>query len=131
MLGLGRSEAAFYSARYSLVLATEDELPENIGVAWRTLGLVSERLGKPLTIREKRDDEPSEYDSETCFSKSEKILAEAGMDGERARTLREWARYKIKLNDWERGLAMWKEARDIFARLGAHMEVDRMADEPI
>ena len=130
MLGLGRYEEAYYSARQSLVLAEEHELPENTGIAWRTLGLISDRISKAVLIPEKGKDRFVEYDSDACFSKSEKILAKAGLDGERARTLVEWARYKIKSNDRERGLEMWKEAREIFTRLGAQIEVDRMADEP-
>jgi hypothetical protein len=130
LLGLGRLEEAFYSARQSLVLAVEDELPENIGMAWRTLGLISDRMSKPLPIHEKGNDHAIEYDAETCFSMSNKILLEAQIEGERARTLREWARYRIRCGDNARGPELWKESRDIFARLGAQKEVERMAEMP-
>jgi hypothetical protein len=41
--------------------------------------------------------------------------------------LREWAKYEISQGDKDTGLNMWQEARDIFAKLGAQMEVERMA----
>jgi hypothetical protein len=131
MLGLRRYEEAYYSARQSLALAEEHELPENIGIAWRTLGMISDKMGQSLQIPERGKDRAKEYDSDACFGKSEKILAEAGLDGERARTLREWAKHKFKSDDRERGVEMWKEARGIFTRLGAKIEVERMADEPM
>jgi class 3 adenylate cyclase/predicted ATPase len=130
MLGLERHEEAYYSARQSLALAEEHELPENIGIAWRTLGIIADRMGRSLRIPKRGNDYAPEYDSDTCFSKSEKILAEAGLDVDRARTLREWAKHKFRLNDRERGLELWKEAREIFTRLGAQLEVDRMVEEP-
>jgi hypothetical protein len=33
--------------------------------------------------------------------------------------------------DEVRGAAMWQEARDIFARLGAELEVERMGNQPV
>jgi tetratricopeptide (TPR) repeat protein len=39
LLGLGKYEEAFYSARQALVLAEEDRSPEYIG-GWRMLGLI-------------------------------------------------------------------------------------------
>jgi hypothetical protein len=57
-----------------------------------------------------------------------RIFAEAGIEGERAQTLRAWARYELEHGDRVRGSAMWAEARDLFARLGAQPEVERMAN---
>jgi len=53
-------------------------------------------------------------------------LTEAGLDGERARTLREWARYELQSGDKDKGNTLWAEARDIFEKLGALLEVERM-----
>ena len=50
------------------------------------------------------------------------------MDGERARTLREWARYEHEHGDAAHGEQMWQEARRLFAQLGAELEVTRMAE---
>jgi hypothetical protein len=40
------------------------------------------------------------------------------MEGERARTLRAWARYEMEHGDSERGAEMLEEARRIRGRLG-------------
>lgn len=67
-----------------------------------------------------------EYDAETCFSKSVQVLGEAEIDAEKARTLREWARYELQRGNKEIGEQKWNEARDIFAKLGAQLEVEQM-----
>jgi hypothetical protein len=72
----------------------------------------------------------SDYDAEACFRKSIQILTSAEIESERARTLREWARHELKRGNKETGEKMWSEAREIFAKLGAQMEVDRMKDLP-
>jgi class 3 adenylate cyclase/predicted ATPase len=130
LLGLGKLEEAFYSARQSLVLSVEDELPENIGMAWRTLGLISARMGTPLTLQEKRDSQETPFDTEACFAKSNQVLLEAEIEGERARTLREWAKYKFQSGDRDGSEALWNESREIFTKLGAQKEVERMNETP-
>jgi len=131
LLGLERFEEAFYSARQALVLAEEDKTPETIGVAWRTLGMISGQMGKPVRFSDWETHQPNDYDPETCFQNSLKIFSDPENDMEhRARTLREWARYKLKNGDKVNGEKMWQEARDIFVTLGAHMEVERMQTLP-
>jgi predicted ATPase len=130
LIGLGKYEEAFYSARQALVLAEEDKTPENIGMAWRTLGMVSDKLGEAVRFSDWETHLKTDHDVVTCFSKSVQILTEANIDMERARTLREWARYELRKGDKEKGAAMWQEARDIFANIGAQLEVDRMKELP-
>lgn len=131
LLGLGRFEEAFYSARQALVLAEEDKTPETIGVAWRTLGMISGQMGKPVRFSDWETHQANDYDPETCFQNSLKIFSDPENDMEhRARTLREWARHKLKNGDVVNGEKMWQEARDIFVTLGAHMEVERMKTLP-
>ncbi|HJS19958.1 MAG TPA: adenylate/guanylate cyclase domain-containing protein [Anaerolineales bacterium] len=130
LLGLDSYDTAYYSARQALALGQEDRVPENIGAAWRVLGMVSERMGTPVHLRQSGLGEPIEYEPQDCFSKSADIFAEAEMEGERARTLREWAKYELRRNNKERGTELWQEARLIFEKLGAHMEVERMAEMP-
>lgn len=130
LIGLGRYEEAFYSARQALVLAEEDKMPENMGMAWRTLGMVADKLGKAVRFSDWETHQKGEYDAEACFSKSVQILTEAEIDMERARTLREWARYEIRRGNQEKGHKMWQEARDIFTNIGAQMEVERMSEPP-
>lgn len=52
------------------------------------------------------------------------------MEGERARTLCEWAIYALEQGDTARSEAMWREARSIFEKIGAQVEAARMEDRP-
>lgn len=130
LLGLGRYKKALYSAKQALALAEEDKTPEYIGLAWRTLGMVSEKLGKPIRLKDRNTRKFIEYDAEACFAKSETIFAEAEIDMERARTLREWAKSLFRAGNQEQAEKVWQESREIFNKLGADMEVQRMADPP-
>ena len=130
MIGLGRYEEAFYSARQALVLAEEDQTPEYIGIAWRTLGKICDRTDDIVRFSDWETHQVHEYDAETCFEKSVAIFVEAEMDLEHAHTLREWAHHKFKTGDREQGEKIWQEAKDIFASIGAQLEVERMKDFP-
>ena len=127
---MGRYEEAFYSARQALVLSEEDKTPEYIGMAWRTLGMICDNIKDVVRFSDWETHQMSDYDAETCFSKSVKIFVDAEINSERARTLREWARYEFRRGNQEQGAKMWQEAQDIFARLGAEMEVERMNTLP-
>ena len=131
LLGLGKDVEAVYAAQQGLALSIEDGTPENIGGAWRALGIVAGKIGKTIRIKDKETRQSIDYDARTSFSKSEKIYAEAEIDGERARTLREWARYELKHGDKKQGKKLWKQARDLFDKLGAQMEVERMKELPV
>jgi class 3 adenylate cyclase/predicted ATPase len=130
LIGLERYEEAFFSARQALALAEEDQTPEYIGIAWRTLGKICDRTNDVVRFSDRETHQRNEYDAETCFSKSAAILVEAEIELEHAHTLREWAHYKFKTGDHEQGEKMWQQARDIFADLGALREVERMKDLP-
>jgi len=130
LIGIGRYEEALYSAQQALFLGEEDKTPEYIGMAWRTLGMVCERLGKPISLKDRETRQVIEYNVRACFSESERIFAEAEIESERARTLREWAKYESKTENKEEAERMWQEARDIFAKLGADLEVQRMGHLP-
>ena len=130
LIGLGRYEEALYSAEQALFLSEEDKTPEYIGMAWRTLGTLSERLNQPIRLRDRATREIIHYNANDCFAKSEAIFVEGEIDMERARTLRAWAMYKLETGNQEEATRMWQEAREIFARLGADMEVQRMTDLP-
>ena len=131
LVGLGRYQEALYSAQQALVLGAEDKTPEYIGMAWRALGIVSDKVGEPISVKDPEIRQTATYDADTCFSKSEKIFSEAEIELERARTLREWAKYHFKAGDQQRAATMWQDARDIFANLGADMEVQRMSYPPV
>jgi tetratricopeptide (TPR) repeat protein len=129
-LRMGRAEDALEAARTSLALAKTDGSPEYIGAAYRALGMVSKQLGRPVSVSPDDGAAFEACDGEYFFTKSLKILEEGNMDGELARTLREWARYEFRDGHQDRGIELWKEARDIFGRLGAQMEVERMEQPP-
>jgi tetratricopeptide (TPR) repeat protein len=126
LLGLGRFEEATFAAQQGLAQSIEDASPENIGGAWRALGLVASKTGKAIRIKDRETHQSIDNDAHACFAKSEKIFAEAEINGERARTLREWARHEFKTGNKQRAAKMWQDARDIFATIGAEMEVQRM-----
>ena len=130
LLALGKDEQAVYAAQQALVLGMEDGTPEYIGSAWRSLGMVAGKSGTTIKIKDKETDQSIDYDARSSFAKSEKIFAETEINAERARTLCEWARYEFTKGDKKLGKKMWKEARDIFVKLGAHMEVERMGKLP-
>jgi len=126
LLKLDKHDEAFYSARQALVLAHEDKTPEYIGMAWRILGMICRRIENTVRFSDWETHQMGEYDAETCFSKSVQVLGEAEIDAEKARTLREWARYELQRGNKEIGEQKWNEARDIFAKLGAQLEVEQM-----
>jgi class 3 adenylate cyclase/tetratricopeptide (TPR) repeat protein len=130
LLGLDKDQQAIYAAQQALSLGIEDGTPENIGGAWRSLGMVAGKTDKTIKIRDKETGQFLDYDARTSFAKSEKIFAEAEINGERARTMREWARYELKIGDKKQGKALWKKSRDLYAKLGAQLEVDRMNQLP-
>jgi class 3 adenylate cyclase/predicted ATPase len=130
LLGLGRFEEAAFAAQQGLAQSIEDGSPENIGGAWRALGLVASKTGTTIRIKDRETGQPVDYDARACFAKSEKIFAESEIKGERARTLREWARHEFKAGEQDQAEKMWEEAKDIFVKLGADMEVQRMKTPP-
>jgi tetratricopeptide (TPR) repeat protein len=124
LLGQGQVAAALGAAQEALAHAQAVGYLKDVAVAWRTLGQVRARMASPLVL------DGRAYDAPACFAESLQISTERGMDGERARTLRAWAEYAWAQGDHERGRAMWQEARDIFARVGATFEVARMGPAP-
>ncbi len=130
LLKMDECERALEAGRMSLALARADGGPDLIGAAYRALAAVSKELRRAILIENGMPADQQPREAEDLFKESLRVLEEGNMDGERARTLREWARYELRGGHRERGLEMWKEAREIFLRLGAQMEVDRMAELP-
>ena len=129
-LRAGKLDDALQAAQTSLALGQTDGSPEYIGAAFRALAMISKEIGRPISASAVGGPDVQECDGEEFFSESIRVLEEGNMDGERARTLREWARYELRDGHTERGAKMWKQARNIFDRLGAEMEVERMAQMP-
>lgn len=124
--GQNKTDEALAAAKNALELGQAEDSPENIGIAWRALGMIAAQTRSPVTVREEATSQKADIDAQDCFERSASAFAEAGLDGERARTLREWAKYEQKHGDKIKGQAMWQEARELFASLEALKEVERM-----
>ena len=127
-LGQGKAAEALPAAQHALALAEEMESQEDLGIAWRALGRVAAALRKPVSIEAPGEGKPRTAGAEACFAESERIFKEIEREDERARTLREWAKFKMEQGDHEQGTRLWEQARTIFAQLGAQSEVERMED---
>jgi tetratricopeptide (TPR) repeat protein len=117
-VGQGKIEEALTVARLGLSLAQETQ--EDVGGSWRALGMIAAHSPQPIAINGKV------YDAAACFAESLRVFTEMGAEGQRARTLRSWARYEMGRGDKEQGEGMWQEARGIFEQLGMTLEVERM-----
>jgi tetratricopeptide (TPR) repeat protein len=105
----------------AITLAREVESPEFLSAGWRAIGEVAAAVRFPLQL----DDKP--YDAPAAFAESLRISEESKMEGERARTLKAWAAYEQSLGNLERGATLRQEARDIFSRIGATLEAERLS----
>jgi tetratricopeptide (TPR) repeat protein len=123
LVGQGRLEEAMEAARRALELGREIENQEHVAEAWRALGLVASRA----CVSVKYDGR--ELDASGCFAESLTVFTSIQMEAERARTLRDWARHELQRGDRERGLKLWREAREAFERLRMTLELERMAAE--
>jgi predicted ATPase/class 3 adenylate cyclase len=122
---------ALEAARQALALA---QTPAERGAAWRVLGLIVSSSGERWTIDDGRSVDlslvgqhpASVVHPQQCFEESVRIFAEAGLQGERARTLRDWARYEIERGNRAGGELIWREVRAVFVRLGMDGDVRAM-----
>ncbi len=124
-LGQKKDFEALESAYQAMELGQQS--PEFIAGAWGVLGQTAARLGAILV--------KDEHGSRTCtaadcFAESTALYKKAGIEGERARVLREWAKYEFAQGSPSYAQQLWDEARDIFTSVGAHLEVERMAESP-
>ncbi len=126
----GKIEQALEAARTSLAMGRADASSEYIGLAFRALGMISAQLRRPVEVPSVDGERPSPCHADELFSDSLRVLKEADLPLEQARTLREWARGEIHAGNHERGAALWEEAREIFSGLGATLEYERMAQLP-
>jgi len=120
--GQGRAGEAREAALRALALARQVGETAVAGEAWRTLGHVTRAASAPVTI------EGTAYGAEACFAESLRLLREAGWEGKAARTLRAWAEDLWAHGERERAAALWREARETFARLGMAGELAGMAE---
>jgi tetratricopeptide (TPR) repeat protein len=129
-LGQDKISKATETAQRALEKGLEVQSQEAIVATWRVLGMVAARIGKPIAIAGSVGSDHQPYDAVACFTESDRLATETKLEDERARTLREWARFEIEKGDRIRGEMLWKKSRDIFARLGAVLEAERMQSLP-
>jgi len=129
-LGQGKLDEALTAGLRALTVARESDEEEYIMAAWRVLGQTAWRRSAPVVVKAQASGETRLYTAADCFAESLHLCTEVGMEGERARTLREWATFELASGQWERGAAMWGEARELFAQLGVDLEVKRMETPP-
>ena len=128
LLGQEKTAEALDAAQQALTLGQEMESQEDMGLAWRSLGRVAAASGKPISIQTSGKDADRTFTVEDCFAESERIFIEIEREDERARTLREWARFELEQGDQTKGLKLWEEARAIFLELEALPEVEQMEE---
>ncbi|MEP7188535.1 MAG: tetratricopeptide repeat protein, partial [Roseiflexaceae bacterium] len=128
-LGQHDLAAALDAAQHAMALA---QTPAEQGAAWRAMGLVrieNEQLNieNPTSTADQIVNRQSSIvNVEMCFAESVRVFAAAGLQGERARTLREWARYEIARGNRAGGELLWREVHAVFVRLGMDGEVRAM-----
>jgi tetratricopeptide (TPR) repeat protein len=122
-LGQNEVHEALNAARRTFAFGKQIGSQEYIAAAWRVLGQVEAQRREPLTLA----DVEGEFDARACFAESLRICDETGMEGEKALTLRAWARFELAHGEKARGEELWQQAREIFVRLGADLEAERMA----
>jgi predicted ATPase/class 3 adenylate cyclase len=125
-LGQDKLPEAFEAARHALALAQEAENDLNIGLAWRTLGLVTAASG--ATGGPTLNGAPA--DPRACFAQSLRVLEAIRAEGEQAHTLRAWADFELRHGSAEEGCRKSEAARVLFARLGAEAEAARLDSPP-
>ncbi|MCI0709540.1 MAG: tetratricopeptide repeat protein, partial [Chloroflexi bacterium] len=118
---------ALEAVQRSLELATNVGSPDMLAGAWRVLGQVASTLIQSVHPKVGAE----EYvDAQECFIQSDTICQENGLVGDRARTLREWARHEYRYGNNEDGLELWTKATQLYEQLGADLEVKRMQQGP-
>lgn len=112
-LGQGKTDEALILAQQSLNVAHQDGAARDIGIAWRVLGRAMACMADHIGAG-------------SCFAESVRVLVEANLKSERARTLLAWAEYERSRNHVERFETLWREARSLFTQLKLTHELARM-----
>jgi class 3 adenylate cyclase/tetratricopeptide (TPR) repeat protein len=122
-LGLGDEATAVEAARAAVEAASRGESMEFLGLSLRTLGTVTAAVG-PVEVGERQ------WDARSCFTESARILKEAALPAEGARTQRAWGLYELSEGRTQAGGARLRAARRIFTELGMPDEIARTPAPP-
>lgn len=115
LLGQRKYAEALEAAQKTMVLSEKSGSREYLGNAWRVLGIAVAKSGKIISVNEKS------LNAAECFEKSLQIFEEAGIETDRARTLRDYARSGCAENPAE----IMNKAREIFIKLKMPLEAAR------
>lgn len=126
LLGQEKLVDAREAAKRALELGRASGRKEHVAGAWRALGNCGARAGD-FYLELSGQDAPI-TDAAYCYAESVRLYGELGDEAERARTLRDWARYERARGREKHGLALWLEAKAIFERLYMPLEVARMEE---
>jgi tetratricopeptide (TPR) repeat protein len=130
LLGQGHAAEALEAAMEALEMQQRAGDQALLAATWRVLGQVATRLSEPISIPVAEGADTRPYPAAECFAESIRICQEWSMEGERARTLREWAISEIQSGNYDEGVLKWMTARDLFDQLGADFEVAQMQEIP-
>lgn len=90
-----------------------------LGLAWRVLGALATRSDIDIAQRSISPRlQPFVTNPAACFSESIQAFSVAGLQAERAQSLRAWADYERRRGDQAHAATLQQQAQDIFAQLG-------------
>jgi predicted ATPase/class 3 adenylate cyclase len=119
-LGLNREKDALTAAHKALALSLASGDQNGIGKTWQVLGEIGSRFGRPVEVPAEMTAEGGEMRlvrAADCFEESVAIFSKFDMRPSRARVLWRWAQHELERGNFDKGKAMWQEAREIFEQL--------------
>lgn len=124
-INLDHVDKALTAAKRALELSYSENSPAFIASSWRVLGKIAAVTQTAIMLQIPDADERA-FSATNCFETSLRVCEESSMNGERARTLREWATAELRYGDASKGDELWHSARALFVELGAEQEVIAM-----
>lgn len=128
-LGQNDSTGALSAVQQAFELAQTLRDHPALGLAWRVLGQLAAQPQGSTALHEAAPHLPAplrQAHPAACFAESTRIFAGLGMPYERALTQRELARYELARGNHLLGLALWREVRAVFTRLGMTSDLGQM-----
>jgi tetratricopeptide (TPR) repeat protein len=126
-LGQGKVDQALAAVQTVGAMEQINVDPYCMGCAWRVLGRIAARLGRPTALQVTSD---VTYSASDCFIRSLQKFTDSDNRREQAVSLWEWAKYEFGQGDRALGQVLWQEAREMFARLHLPLMIDQMETNP-
>lgn len=123
LLGQGRLQEACESAQTGLRLAQESAQPDVVSSAYRVLGNCAARS------LEHGFDHLCGQTPEACYRESIRVAEAIGAEAEKARALRDWARFEAARGSGQQADSLRAQALALFRKLGLDLEVRHMENE--